>query len=35
MKYIIDNSALINIVLREYFLDLIFYEIESYLRKYK
>jgi len=50
MKYVIDTSALINIVLKFYkkdlnfinrlieeiiFLDLIFYEIGSYLRKYK
>jgi len=50
MKYVIDASALINIVLKFYkkdlnfinelmeesiFLDLIFYEIGSYLRKYK
>jgi len=49
MKYVIDASALINIVLKFYknpnfinrliersiFPDLIFYEIGSYLRKYK
>jgi len=50
MKYVIDTSALINIVLKFYkkdlnfinrlieesiFPDLIFYEIGSYLRKYK
>ena len=50
MKYIIDTSALINIVMKFYkkdlnfinrlieesiFPDLIFYEIGSYLRKYK